>query len=86
MSRDDPSRKWWRRGDGSRYHSYYRPTSNRQGQLLFGLLIVLGLVALGVAGLHWAHIAALAHDDKVLGGIGIGCIALGLWQIRALSR
>ncbi|WP_263588866.1 hypothetical protein [Sphingopyxis sp. GC21] len=86
MGRGDPSGKWWRRGDRTSYHTYYRPTSNRQGKLLFGLFVLLGLAALGLAGFHRAGMAALSHGDAVLGVIGFFSVLLGLWQIRSLSR
>jgi len=85
-NQENPSGKWWRRGPSTRYHRYYWATTNRQGQLLFLLIAMLGFVAAGVAAFHWSQMDALAHGDKMLGGIGLFCIVLGLWQLRALSR
>ncbi|MGV7120435.1 hypothetical protein [Sphingopyxis sp. 550A] len=81
-----PSGKWWRRGTRSRYHSYYHPATNRQGRLLFCLIAMLGLAALGFTAFHMLRQHALSHDDRVLGTIGIACVLLGVWQIRTLSR
>lgn len=53
---------------------------------MFGLFVLLGLAALGLVGFHRAGMAALSHDDAVLGAIGLFSVLLGLWQFRALSR
>ncbi len=85
-SRNDPPGGWWRRGDRTRRHIYYRPTTNRQGKFLFALIALLGLAALGIAAFNMMRLHTLTHDDSVLGAVGIACILLGIWQIRALSR
>lgn len=54
--------------------------------MLFCLIAMLGLAALGFTAFHMLRQHALSHDDRVLGTIGIACVLLGVWQIRTLSR
>lgn len=85
-SENDPPGGWWRRSDSTRRHIYYRPTSNRQGKLLFALIALLGVAALGFALFHMMQRHGLTHDDRILGSVGIACLLLAIWQMRALSR
>ena len=80
-------RKMWEFVTKTKYRTYYRATNNIPAATLFSLIVLLGSFALGVAIVHFRARHELVHDDRVLGGVGIFLITLGIWRgYRALRN
>ena len=85
---DPPRKPYWTRGAKTKRHLYYTPGNDLPGVLLFGLIAVLGLVALVVAARHILVSAAVVRRDGILLGIGLGMFLLGtvqgyrFWRLR----
>lgn len=81
-----PPGRWWQRGERTRWHAYYAPTSNLQGVLLFLFIALLGGVALAFASLHVFNLGTVRREDGTLGLIGLFCLLLGFYQAWRLTR
>ena len=86
MGFDPPRKPYWTRGAKTKRHTYYMPANDLPGVLLFGLIAVLGAVALVVAALHILVSAAVTRRDGALLGIGLGLLVLGAAQAYRLWR
>lgn len=86
MPDPEPKRPWFRLQGRSRRHTYYRAVSDVPGILLFALITLLGLAALGAAGWHWHASHRFVHADRVMAGIGVFLVVLGAWEGVKLAR
>ncbi|MBU6269423.1 MAG: hypothetical protein KGN34_17890 [Sphingomonadales bacterium] len=86
MSDPEPRRPWFRLVARTKRHTYYRAVSNVPGMLLFALIVVLGAAALVAAVRDYRHLHMLVREDRILGGIGLFLIVLGIWQGVKLAR
>jgi hypothetical protein len=84
--KQEPPRKLWQFQERTRFHTYYTPTGNLQGVLLFALIAVLGVVAIAFVAVHFVRLHGLQHQDGVLVVVGFLCAILGTWQAWNLSR
>ena len=88
MGFDPPRKPYWTRGAKTGRHTYFTPADDLPGVLLFGLIAVLGAVAVVVAARHFLASEAVLRRDGMLLGIGLGLVVLGsvqgwrLWRER----
>ena len=83
---DPPRKPYWTRGAKTKRHTYYTPGNDLPGVLLFGLIAVLGAVALIVAAWHILATEAVGRRDVTLLVIGLAMLVLGTVQGYRLWR
>ena len=83
---DPPRKPYWTRGAKTKRHLYYTPGNDLPGVLLFGLIAVLGVVALVVAARHILVSEAVVRRDGTLLVIGLSLLVLGTVQGCRLWR
>ncbi|MES1189833.1 MAG: hypothetical protein ABUS47_02015 [Steroidobacter sp.] len=76
----DDDQPYWIRVARTRRHIYYRARNNVPGMLLFGIIAVLGCVALIVGARHIIMAKSVQHPDVVLVIVGMGALLLGIYQ------
>jgi hypothetical protein len=77
---DPPPKSYWTRGARTQRHIYFSPADDLPGMLLFGLIAVLGAVALVVAARHILLSNAFVWRDGLLLLFGLVLLVLGTVQ------
>jgi len=83
---DPPRKPYWTRGARTKRHTYCFPADDLPGVLLFGLIAVLGAVALIVSARHILVNEAVGRRDVTLLVIGLAMLVLGTVQGYRLWR
>jgi hypothetical protein len=79
-------KSYWTRGAKTAWHTYYYPANDLPGVLLFGVIALLGVVAIVVAARHILIRDAIVSRDGTLLGIGLFACVLGCVQAYRLWR
>ena len=74
---EPPRKPYWTRGAKTRWHTYFYAANDLSGVLLFGLIAVLGAVAVVVAARHIFMSGMLVRRDGTLLAIGGISLLLG---------
>jgi hypothetical protein len=83
---DVPKEKWWVKDPQTARHIYLNPTNSVPGMVLFGLIALLGCLAIVVAARNVIRDQVLHREDALLGGVGLFCCVLAAFQFRRLLR